>query len=309
MTLLALVPYLAAAIFVAAVVIRWVKLARMPPHLRWELYPVVHEANAGHGGSFLEHLDWWKTRRKPNPLGEVRVMVPEILLLASVREHNRSLWWRSFPFHFGLYLLVSFLGLLAAGAIAEVLGTRIAEDASGFAAALSVMTDIVGVAGFVLLGIGALGLLLRRLSDPALRTHSSAADFAHLVVFLLMAVLGLCAFAWADRDFSVLRSFVRGLFTFAPPGEMPLLVAAEIVLGSALIAYIPLTHMSHFFTKWFMYHDIRWNDEVNRVGSKLEAAIGEQLGRKVSWSADHIAGGGKKTWADVATESQEVAKP
>jgi hypothetical protein len=65
--------------------------------------------------------------------------------------------------------------------------------------------------------------------------------------------------------------------------------------------------MSHFFTKWFMYHDIRWNDVVNRRGSKLEAAIGRQLGQKVSWSAPHIRGEGKKTWVDVATE--EVGKP
>jgi hypothetical protein len=83
---------------------------------------------------------------------------------------------------------------------------------------------------------------------------------------------------------------------------MPALVAAEIVLGSALLAYIPLTHMSHFFTKWFLYHDVRWDVEVNRVGSRLEAAIGRQLGYRVSWDAAHIRGDGKKTWVDVATE-------
>jgi hypothetical protein len=29
-------------------------------------------------------------------------MVPEILFLVALRAHNRQLWTRSFPFHFGL---------------------------------------------------------------------------------------------------------------------------------------------------------------------------------------------------------------
>jgi nitrate reductase gamma subunit len=110
-----------------------------------------------------------------------------------------------------------------------------------------------------------------------------------------------------DRDFSILRGFVRALVTFQAAPDMPRLVGAEIVFGSFLLAYIPLTHMSHFFTKWFLYHDIRWDDEVNRPGSKLEAAVKRQLGHKVAWNAAHIHGGGEKTWVDVAT--QEVSKP
>jgi nitrate reductase gamma subunit len=307
MTLLAIVPCLAMTVFITAVVARWIKLARMPPHLRWELYPVAHERNAGHGGSFFEHLDWWKHQTRPNRLGEVKVMVPEILFLAGVREHNRPLWLRSFPFHFGLYALAGFLGLLAVGAVAEANGVRVAHDAGGLASALALATIVVGVAGFVLLGGGALGLLLRRLGDPALRQHSAPADFANLALFAFLALLGLAAFAFADPDFGSLRGFVRGLATLTPAEHVPLLVAAEIVAGSVILAYIPLTHMSHFFTKWFLYHDIRWNDEVNHVGSKLETAISKQLGRKVSWNATHIAGGSKKTWAEVATE--EVTKP
>jgi len=50
MTLLVIAPYLAAAVFLVAVAARWLKLKRMPVHLRWELYPVAHEANAAHGG-------------------------------------------------------------------------------------------------------------------------------------------------------------------------------------------------------------------------------------------------------------------
>jgi nitrate reductase gamma subunit len=307
MAALVLVPYAAVAVFVAAVVIRWVKLARMPVHLRWEIYPVAHEENAAYGGSFFEYLDWWKVRRKTRPLGDIKVMAPEILLLRGVREHNPSLWLRSFPFHGGLYLLVGFIGLLVASALAEAGGARVSTDAGGLSYALSISTTLIGITGFVLMGVGALGLLLRRVADPALRTHSSAADFANLAVFIVTAIVGLLAFGVADGDASALRGFVRAVLTFAPAPEVPWPVAAEIIVGSMVLAYIPLTHMSHFFTKWFMYHDVRWNDEVNRVGSKLEARINRQLAYRVDWNAAHIQGAGKKTWADIATE--EVPKP
>ena len=51
-------------------------------------------------------------------VGELKVMVPEILFLVALREHNNRLWTRSFPFHFGLYLvgggtaLLIFAGLI-----------------------------------------------------------------------------------------------------------------------------------------------------------------------------------------------------
>jgi nitrate reductase gamma subunit len=301
MAALVVVPYAAVVIFVAAVVIRSVRLARMPVHLRWELYPVPHEQNAAYGGSVFEHLDWWKVRRNNTPLGDIKVMVPEMLLLSGVRVHNRSLWLRSFPFHAGLYLLAGFMGLLIVGALAEIGGVRIAADAGALGMGLFIATPVVEFAGLMLLGIGALGLFFRRISDPALRTHSSAADFVNLLVFFATAGIGLLAFV-ADRDASALRGFAYALVTFGPSPNVPWPVAAEIVLGSIVFAYIPLTHMSHFFTKWFMYHDVRWNDEVNRVGSKLEARINRQLSCRVDWSAAHIEGEGKKTWVDVATQ-------
>jgi nitrate reductase gamma subunit len=307
MTALALVSYLAMATFVAAIIIRCVKISRMPLHLRWELYPVAHEQNAAYGGSVFEKLNWWKAHKKANHVGELKVMVPEILLLKGVHEHNRTLWVRSYPFHFGLYLLAAFIGLLFVGAIAESLGVHGDANAPGFAYVLSLAITVAGVLGFILLGAGSLALLLRRLATPALRVHSAAADFFNLIIFCAVAVLGLLTFGFVDRDFAFLRGFFYSLVTLQSTGDMPSLVAAEIMAGAALLVYIPLTHMSHFFTKWFTYHNVRWDDRANRVGSKIEAKIQRQLGYKVDWNATHINGGGKKTWVDVATE--ELPKP
>ena len=44
--------------------------------------------------------------REVSLMGELKVMVPEILFLVALKEHNKKLWYRSFPFHFGLYLVV-----------------------------------------------------------------------------------------------------------------------------------------------------------------------------------------------------------
>ena len=75
-------------------------------HVRWELYPVAHEGKRAHyGGSYLEESEWWKKKREVSLWGELKVMVPEIVFLVALKEHNSRLWSRSFPFHFGLYLV------------------------------------------------------------------------------------------------------------------------------------------------------------------------------------------------------------
>ena len=81
-----------------------------------------------------------------------------------------------------------------------------------------------------------------------------------------------------------------------------ILPTVTVSLLALLLAYIPLTHMSHFVGKYFAYHAIRWNDEPNLNQPEQVEAIQGLLGRKVSWSAAHIKGDGKKSWADVATE-------
>ena len=297
------VPYLSVLVLAVAVVLRWVRIAKMPLHLRWELYPVTYDSHRSHsGGSVFEHVNWWQIERKANHLGKLRVVLAEIFLLKGVHDNNRALWLRSYPFHLGLFLQCAFAVLLVAGALAEAGGAQITPHAGGVAGWLATGTMVAGTAGFAVLGLGSLALLVRRLGDPLLRETSTGADFLNLLLFLAHAVLGLVTFALVDGDYLFLRGFVRAVVTFQAPAALPWLVDAEILSGCSLIAYIPLTHMSHFFTKWFTYHRVRWDDEPNRVGSRIEATVRRQLGYKVEWNAPHIRGAGTKTWADVATE-------
>ena len=118
-TLVYVIAYLGIVFFLIAVAVRFVFWSRMPMHVRWELYPVAHEGGgrAAYGGSYLEETDWWQKPRQVSLLGELKVMVPEILFLVALREHNRKLWTRSFPFHFGLYLVGGTTVLMMVGGL------------------------------------------------------------------------------------------------------------------------------------------------------------------------------------------------
>jgi len=299
--------YVSAAVFVAAIVHRAVKIARLPIHLRWELYPVAHEkGRASYGGSYLEEPDWWTKPRHASWVGELTVMIPEILLLKGVWEHNRKHWLRSFPFHFGLYLLAGLIVLLLAGGVSMAAGWSVSAEGGLPGMALYHLTYLVGYAGLGLGLLGAAALLATRAFDADYREYTKKADYFNLAFFAVTFAVALAAQAFTDPDFAGLRAYFARLATFdfstaAAQRPWPAgLGGLEIVLASLLVAYVPLTHMSHFFTKWFMYHDIRWNDEPNLAGTKIESKVAAALRYPVSWSAPHIRGDGKKTWADVA---------
>jgi nitrate reductase gamma subunit len=300
------VAYLAILIFLIAVVARFLMWSRMPMHVRWELYPVPHEAKRAHyGGSYLEESEWWTKPREVSLWGELKVMVPEILFLVAVKEHNPKLWTRSFPFHFGLYLVIGCTVLMMLSGLLGAVSPSAA--AGGLGQALGVIIPVTGWAGLGLGIIGALGLLHRRLTDDALRDFTAPADLFNLAFFIVAFGTALATVALVDQSFATTASFVGGLatFNFAPiPGSglAATLPLASVILLSLLVVYIPLTHMSHFVGKYFAYHSIRWNDTPNLKGGPQEAEIQATLDQKVSWDAPHIKGGGTKSWVDLATE-------
>jgi nitrate reductase gamma subunit len=306
--------YASVAVFVAAVVIRAVRIARLPLHLRWELYPVAHEkGRSRYGGSYLEEPEWWTKPRQSSLLGELRVMLAEIVLLAGVWEHNRRQWLRSFPFHFGLYLLAGLIVLLLAGGVTLVAGGSVAPDAGWWGRTVYVLTPIVGYTGLGLALIGSAALLIRRAVDLDYREYTKKADYFNLAFFVATLALALLAHTVGDPQFAGLRGYFARLvtvdFTGSAGGSLTGLGVAEVVAGGLLLAYIPLTHMSHFFTKWFMYHDIRWSDEPNLPGGKIERQVQAALHYPVSWAAPHIGGDGHKTWLDVAASGVGEKKP
>lgn len=293
------VAYSAIVIFTSAVIYRIVRYVRQPMHIRWELYPVAHEGKRAHyGGSYMEEVDWWEKPREKSLLGELKVMIPEILLLKAVWENNRSLWYRTYAFHLGLYLTAGVLGLLILSSLLTLMGV---PDNATLMNLMTVVMKTVFPAGMILGIIGAAALFFRRLFDPEMRNYSSFEHLFNLIIFIITMGVALVTWGYEDPSLIMARSFVAGLISFNPMPIGSTLFGLQIILVGLLILYIPLTHMSHFFMKYFLYHDIRWGDEPNVDDLQTDKKIGVVLNYPVTWSASHIAGHGKSTWAEVAT--------
>ncbi len=305
--LIHLITYASVITFLVAVAVRANKFLKTPIHLRWELYPVPHEKeHLKHGGSYMEDYEWWTKPRRTSTFNMLSKMIPEMLFIKALWEHNRPLWYRSFPFHFGLYILIGFIVLLFIGVFSEMAGAPVAADSnSAFGTVVFYLTKLAGAFGIILALLGTIGLLHRRVADPDLMGYTAASHVFNLIFFLVTLGIGFLAFVTVDSAFSLARGYIHSLITFSIQPTGSWLVSVEMVLASLLIAYIPLTHMSHFFTKYFTYHNVLWDDEPNRPGGVIEARLMEYLNYPVSWSAPHIKGDGKKTWADVATEEVE----
>ena len=300
-------------VFVLGCAYRAYRYASAPPHLRWDLYPVAHEGKkSSYGGSYMEDFEWWKKPREKSTTGELKVMIPEILFLVALKEHNRKMWTRSFPFHFGLYLIIASTMFMLLASILSAIWPAL--GGGGFDTVLQYGAAVCGVIGMGLGIFGAIGLLVRRLTARDLKSFTSPADLFNLVFFIVAFGVAFLHFATVDRDFLRVSSFVDNLVSFnlaAPPidGGETALLAISVVLLSLLLAYIPLTHMSHFVGKYFAYHAVRWNDEPNLPGSKSEGKVGDLLSQNLTWAAPHIQGGqDKKTWGEAATENPAASE-
>jgi len=261
--------YAGGIVFLAGCVVRAVRYSRQPIHLRWEIYPVPHSLS-----------------------GELKIMVPEILFLKGLWEFNRAMWYVSFPFHFGLYLITAAAALLGSAAVTPI----------AFYAPLHRAYLVCGTAGALLAFIGSLGLLARRLAIRELRQYSSPGDFLNLAFFaatlaLLIGGHWLCP-PGAAGPLAILLAVAR----FDTTVKLPALFATGMAAGALLLAYIPMTHMAHFIAKYFTYHRVRWDERANVAGGSIQKQMAEYLMYRPTWSAPHIAAG-DRTWAEVATSN------
>lgn len=288
MTALYILAYGVAVVFVVAIIARAIKIASAPMHLRWELYPVAHEGKrSAYGGSYLEDYEWWKKKPKQNRLGELFVMLPEIFLLKGLWEYNRKMWFPSFCLHQGIYWLAGMAVLMIIRAVFRI-------------SILSNPIIIIGMAGYVMGIIGSLSLMIMRLSDDKLKRYSSLAAYFNLLFLLAIFTTGACSALTSGNHFNDMTRFFGGLVSFVfPPVSIP--VTVHITVAILFVFYLPFTHMTHFFIKYFTYHSVRWNDEPNLKGGKLEKQISKVLQYPVTWSAKHIGADGVKNWAEIAT--------
>lgn len=274
-------------VFLTGSAVRAYLLLRLPIHGRWELYPVPGEkGRAAYGGSYYEENLWWQRPRATSFVSELGAMLGEMLFIRRLREHQKSLWWASVAFHWGLYCLAGFTALLAAGAAWEMGWGQAGPAALAVSAALRTATATLGGLG-VALGLGGtLGLLARRLFDPALRLYSGPREYFHLALFAAAYVTALAVYAPAlaapGGRLALSLGVMKAVLTLAPvPADVAAggAAVAHLVLLGLVLIYIPLSRLSHYVAKFVTYHRIQWDNGPNLPGSRLAGRLAREAGQ------------------------------
>lgn len=259
--------------FVVLTAVKAWKYAHLPVHSRVELYPVPKEGDGRgkYGGSYFEEEDWWEKPRRLDPVYEVVDIMQEMLLISKLFKHQRSLWWASYAFHLGIYVMFGWSLLL----LVTVFWNP---------EFLVVGTTVVGAVGFALSTIGAVLLLVRRAVDESLRAYTPPQEYFNILLILATLVTGIVAWTLFASPFDVARSVFA--FDAAP---LPPVVVAHLVLLGIMLLYIPLSKMSHYVGKFFAFHKVLWDNDPNVAGSKVAAMAGREAGgpAPAAWSAPH----------------------
>jgi len=296
--------YISISFSIVALSLKIAKIARMPVNLRWELYPVPHEKGKGHyGGSYLEEYEWWTKSTNYCMISELKEVAEEIIFFKSLFYNNRVLWIFSFPFHFGMYCLITFMFLIIFGVILAATGDEISVlSSNSLSVIVYYLTIILGTTGWILATLGAFGLFVYRLFWKEIRKSTGLSDYMNILFLLAVFVAGLISWLTVDPHYIHLRILIQSLITFKPVGILPTAVSIQIWILVALLFYFPFTPMTHLFGKYFTYHQIRWENSPNVRGGKIEKAVRSSLEFQQNWSASHIKTGG--IWAGAETDEE-----
>jgi nitrate reductase gamma subunit len=259
--LIGICAYAAVGLFFALTVKKFLYFAKMPLHGRMELYPIPGEPGRAHGGSYLETPEWWRQERRTDKAAEFMEMSGEILFIRRLRENGRALWWASYPFHLGLYLLAAWSLCLIFAALTGL---------TGGGGLVGLLTALTGYGGFGLGLLGALLLLTRRLTDEHYRIYTTPQEFLNLGLLLVLFGTGLAA--WGGGGFVKAQDFM-GCVLRLQPAAPDFVTGLHLVLLFALFIYIPLSKMSHYVGKYYTFHHFLWDNAPNIRGTKMAAKI------------------------------------
>jgi nitrate reductase gamma subunit len=275
-------------------------MAKLPIHLRWELAPVPHEkGKSQYGGSYLEEYDWWTKKREKSVVNEMIYMGKEIFFLKGVFENNKKLWYLSFPFHFGMYLLT---GAAVLTFILAILPSSILQLEGALAGSV---VEVLAAIGFIIGIIGTLGLIARRFLDPKLKNYTSGSAIFNLFFLLALFVSGLVAIYGVPSFYSEMTHYAQSLIFADTVGNVSGIISLHCIITLLFLAYLPFTKMLHFLAKYFTYHDVRWNDSPMIGNKKMQQEVIDLLNQKVTWAAPHLNADGEKNWVDIATEEKK----
>ena len=308
------VAYIAIGIFVVAVLARFFMWAKMPMHVRWELYPVAHEAET----RALRRLLPRGSRLVEEAAGDLHARRaqgddPGDPLPGRAQGAQPEALERSFPFHFGLYLVIGATALMFGAAS---LGAICARRCRGRLRQLACRYVIMGLRlrrARLWRCSAPLGLLLRRLTDPELKDFTAPATSSTWSSSSSPSACALATFCWSTATSARACFSCYNLVTFkmgarcAAPGPQALLPTATVVLLGAAGGLHPADpHVPLRRQVLRLPRDPLERRRPTSTGSDHEKRRSARCSSyPVSWAAPHIQGDGKKTWADVATEEQK----
>jgi nitrate reductase gamma subunit len=247
------VPYAAAVVFVAGVIVRVWRWARSP-------VPFRIPTTCGQQTS----LAWIKPARLDNPsttAGVIARMALELLLFRSLFRNTRAdlgdgprfvlreqkiLWLGALAFHWSLLVVaLRHLRFFVEPVPAFVRGLASIDGFFQVGLTAVYATDVVIVA--------ALGYLLaRRLTSVRLRYLSLPADYFAPLLILSIAGSGILMRYVAPVDLAVVKPWAIGLMTLSPHAAVPggVLFSLHLLLVCALGAWFPFSKLMHAPGMW-----------------------------------------------------------
>ncbi|MCL5991010.1 MAG: respiratory nitrate reductase subunit gamma, partial [Bacteroidetes bacterium] len=170
-----------------------------------------------------------------------------------------------------------------------------------------IVIDVIIWIASILGILGAFRLLFTRIVNKNLSLYSTPSHYFNII---LIGAIYATALFWRLTDADMARNlmgFYLGLMTFSKdiamnlPIYIPTIGYVHIIISLFFIIYLPFTHMTHFFAKYFTYHSVRWEDTPNAPHSKIAEKVGAQLNQTVTWAAPHIGADGNKNWIAIAS--------
>jgi nitrate reductase gamma subunit len=297
---LAILTYFGYVFVVTMYTVKAVKYLRRPRHLRWDLYPVMHEERYRYGGSYYEDIGGAAGARKKHRLRGILFLLKEYVTMGEYFKRRKTYWLALYPWHVGFMLIIAFHIFTFFAAVVMLAGVPVSAG-SPFAAGriFYYVVLFMGVVSFASGIVGSIGVAVKRLTASDLRDYATPQNYFTYAFCLAVFLSGFYAWYFVDPTFSEYRQFWVGLITWKPIMVAPA-ATLHIVLFDLFLIYLPFTRSMHYITRIFAFLFIRWDDEPNLRGSRLESRLMSQLGQKVTWGAAHIKSGG--TWADQVAE-------
>jgi nitrate reductase gamma subunit len=242
------IPYLAFAAFIAGIVYRVLKWARIP-------VPFRIPTTAGQEKSF----PWIKSNAIDNPSNSIGVIIRmalEVLVFRSLFRNTRMelrdgpqitygstkwLWMAGLAFHWTfLIILTRHLRLFFEPVPFFV---NILETLDGF---FQVGAPVLYITDLIFLGAVTF-LFLRRVIIPQVRYISLASDFFPLFLIGAIGGTGVLMRYFLKTDVVGIKELMMSLITFSPvvPAGIGTIFYIHLFLVSALFAYFPMSKLMH----------------------------------------------------------------